>query len=441
MHSRRPDVDTPDAEFIHLVRSALAHLYDPAYLQNHPLVPLLELDMDLDQVTRAQGVRRILLECIEALRPEARDGDRAAAARAYAILTYRFVDGLSMEDIGGKLALSRRQVYREYGKGVKAIASLLWDRVQEARGRMQEEGGEGGKGWKGRDEDRELAVPVGRDSGGDRLEAVQAEVERLRQAGHARESLRLRDVLEGVCNLLAPLAQQTGVQIKMSSLGAWPSIVADRVMLRQAFLNLLSHALHTVRGDLVVTVSYGKGEVLIDIDEFPAMVETLPVPPSSPKLDGVGLAVARSLIEAQGGRLEIRADEGRWQARIVLPTSGGATILVVDDNADLVALFQRYLGGHEVSVVGATDGEQTLRLAAELQPQLITLDVMMPNQDGWEILQGLKSSPDTRHVPVIVCSVLDEPQLALAMGASDTITKPVSQVELLEVLRRWLGPL
>jgi CheY-like chemotaxis protein len=444
MHSRRPDINTLDSDFARLVRSALAHLYDPAYLQNHPLVPLLELDVNLDQVTRAQGVRRILLECIEALRPEVQDGDRAAAARAYAILTYRFVDGLSMEEIGGKLALSRRQVYREYGKGVKAVASLLWDRVQEARGRRQD-----ARGRMQDTEDKvqeegtgvELAFLVDRDSAGNRLEAVQAEVDRLRQAGHARESLRLRDVLEGVCNLLAPLAQQTGVQIKMASSGTWPSIVADRVMLRQAFLNLLSHALHTVRRDLAITVSYGRGGVRIDITESPATAETLPVPPSALKPDGVGLAVAQALIEAQGGHFEIQEHEERWQARIALPTSGRATILVVDDNADLVMLFQRYLGGHEVSVVGATDGEQTLRLAAELQPQAITLDVMMPNQDGWEILQRLKGSPDTSHIPVIVCSVLNEPQVARSLGASDTITKPVRQVELLEVLRRWLGPL
>ncbi len=151
--------------------------------------------------------------------------------------------------------------------------------------------------------------------------------------------------------------------------------------------------------------------------------------------------MAQALVEAQGGYLEVYDSEGKWRARVSLPTSGRATILVIDDNADIVALFQRYLGGHEVSVVGATDGEEALRLAVELQPQAITLDVMMPNQDGWEILHRLKSSPDTQHIPVIVCSVLDEPQLALAMDASDTITKPVSQVGLLAVLQRWMGPL
>lgn len=424
------DVLISDTESVRLVRSALAHLYDPAYLQNHPLVFMLDLGLNSDHVTRAQKIRRILLECIEALRPETPGHDRAAAARAYAILTYRCVDGLAMEEIAAKLALSRRQVYREYGKGVKAVASLLRDRIREAGEQ------EAGKSMEGGDERLAVEAPAG-----ERLEAAQAEVARLQQAGQAKESLSLDDVLEGVIDLLAPLAHQTGVQMRLSLLDTRPSIVANRVMLRQALLNLLSHALHAARGDLVIALSYGKGEVLIDVAESAAATQARPALSPMVRPDGVGLAVAQALIEAQGGRLETHEQEGAWRARVVLPVSGRATILVVDDNADLIALFQRYLGGHDVSVVGVADGEQTLPLAAELQPRLVTLDVMMPHLDGWEILQRLKDAPETSHIPVIVCSVLHEPQLALAMGASDFITKPVRQTELLEVLQRWLGPL
>jgi CheY-like chemotaxis protein len=420
-----PDKDAKDAldpEFIHLVRSALVHLYDYAYLQNHPLVFMLDVDRNLDHVTRAQKVRRILLECVEALRPQAADHDRAEAARTIAILTYRYVDGLSVDEIIDKLALSRRQVYREHAKGIEAVASLLWDRIREES------------------RDGHPLPPVVQDFAGGRLEIAQAEVARLQQTVHA-ESLNLRSILEGVFKLLAPRIEQTGIQIEMPSPGTWPSIVADRVMLRQALLNVLSYTLDVVQGDLVITVSCQKEDLLMHICESSLIDSAEPVPLSSSKRTGVGLAVAQALLEAQGGRLEINEHEGKWQAQILLPTSGRMTLLVVDDNANLVALFKRYLGGHEVSVVGATDGEQALHLAAELQPQAITLDVMMPNQDGWEILQRLKSSPDTQHIPVIVCSVLNEPQLALAMGASDYLTKPVSQFELLDVLRRWLGTL
>ncbi len=416
------DTGALDPGFVHLVRSALAHLYDYAYLQNHPLVSMLDADRDLDHIIRAQKVRRVLLECIEALKPQIADGDRAGLARTVAILTYRYMDGLSIDEIVDKLALSRRQVYREHAMGIEAVASLLWDRIHE------------------KSKDDHPILPAIQDVAEGRLEIAQAEVARLQQTVHA-ESLNLRNILEGVFSLLAPRIEPAGIQVQMSPTDAWPSVVADRVMLRQALLNVLSYALDTIHKDLVITVSYQKGALLMDIGASALVNGGEPVPLPSPKRAGVGLAVAQALIEAQGGRLEISDHDGKWQARIVLPISGKMTVLVIDDNATMVTLFERYLGGHEVSVVGVTDGEQAMQLAAELQPQVITLDVMMPVQDGWEILERLKSSPDTQHIPVVVCSVLNEPQLALSMGASDYIMKPVSQIELLQVLRRWLGSL
>jgi CheY-like chemotaxis protein len=383
---------------------------------------MLDVSRDLDRVTRAQQVRRVLLDCIEALRPQRQGDALSEAARAYAILTYRYVDGLSMEEIEEKLALSRRQVYREHAKGVEAVASVLWDRMNE------------------RGTGSHVTPSIAGDTAGDRLKIAQAEVVRLQGSVHI-EPLSLQEVLERVLGLLAPRIRQTGIQVKVAP-GTWPAIVADRVMLRQAFLNLLSYALDTVtQGDLVITASWEQRGLLVEIGESSGVPGAQPARVPASKRAGVGMAVAQALIEAQGGHLETCQHDGRWQARILLPGSARTTVLVVDDNANLIALFQRYLGGHDVCVVGATDGEQALRLATELQPQAITLDVMMPSQDGWEILQRLKSSPDTKHIPIIICSVLNEPQIALAMGASDYLTKPVNQLELLEVLRRWLGVL
>jgi len=423
MQVGKMEIDALGPEFRHLVRSALAHLYDHAYLQNHPLAAMLDLDSNADQVTRAQGMRRILLECIEMLRPE---GDRdpsgqalAEAARAYAILTYRYVDGLSMPEIAEKLALSRRQAYREHRKGLGAVASLLWNRMQE-RGRESRQ------------------APSGHSANADRLGAAQVEVARLQQAVQP-ESLNLQEILNKVFDLLTPLTQSAGVEIKMSSPDRWPGIVADRVILRQTLLNLLSYALQVSQGNLAVRASRDQRGLLIEVYELPGTA--LRPTPSRAQPDEVSLAVAQALVEVQGGYLETGEHEGLWCARIVLPTSSEKTILVIDDNTDIVALFERYLGGHQVRVVGVMDGGEGLRLAAELQPQAITLDIMMPSQDGWEILQALKSSPDTQHIPVIVCSVLNEPQLAASMGADDYLTKPVSQVTLLEVLLRWMGPL
>jgi len=379
---------------------------------------MLDAENRLDQVSRAQRVRRLLLDCITMLRPPS--DAPPDTARAYAILNNHYLDGLPMPVVADKLGLSQRQSYRELEKGIKAIANVLREQV-------------------GSDFRAAPLAPATPGIPDNRFQVAQQEVERLRPTVHA-EMVDLADLLDKVSALLSPLSQQTGIQIELSSPERWPSVVADRTMLRQALLNLLSYALRVVRGNIVITVSRENGGWQINLRESAAQVETPSVPPAVIQQSPIGLPVAQSLIEAQEGRLVI-AGADKWEAQIVLPRSRRPTVLVIDDNADMVALFQRYLGGYTISVVGVKDAADALRLAAELQPQVITLDIMMPNQDGWEILQKLKTSPETSRLPVVICSVLHEPQLAQAMGASGYVTKPVSQDRLLETLQQWLGPL
>jgi CheY-like chemotaxis protein len=157
--------------------------------------------------------------------------------------------------------------------------------------------------------------------------------------------------------------------------------------------------------------------------------------------EGVALAVAQSLIAAQGGELSFHQSDDAWQATIELATAHPPTILIIDDNQDLVELFRRYLAGHRLHIVGVNSGHEALALLPQLAPQLILLDVMMPQQDGWEVLQSLNEWGNAVTAPVVVCSVLREHELALSLGASDTLVKPVNQPALLDLLRRWLGPL
>jgi len=89
-------------------------------------------------------------------------------------------------------------------------------------------------------------------------------------------------------------------------------------------------------------------------------------------------------------------------------------------------------------VVSVADAEQVVDEAVDLQPDVIVLDVLMPGRDGWEVLQQLKSTPETRDIPVIVCSVWRDPDLALTLGAAEFIRKPLTRPRLLEALARVL---
>ena len=90
-------------------------------------------------------------------------------------------------------------------------------------------------------------------------------------------------------------------------------------------------------------------------------------------------------------------------------------------------------------VVEAADGPEGMRLARELRPDCITLDVMMPGMDGWAVLSELKADPELTEIPVVMLSILDERNLGFSLGASDYLTKPVDRDRLRDVLQRFAG--
>ncbi|MFN3979238.1 MAG: response regulator [Caldilinea sp.] len=416
------DNDSQRASFQQSVRTALLHLYDNAFLQNHPLTALWSGGQPGDRLTHAQELRRVLLDSIERLRPQsAAHGD---AARAYAVLTYRCVDGLTIEEIEQKLGLSRRQTYREFTKGVEAVANQLQDllamRTPSAHTNAPDEIKE------------ELS----------RRELAEAELARLGREARC-EALLLVDVVAGVCKLLEPRLRRRNITIQTIALQQIAPVLADRTLLRQALLNLLSYAVDALPDGATLEITAQETPIsarllVHQVNAEPTEGRQLSPPPHR---EGVALTVAQSLVAAQNGNLSFALSPDGWSAEIVLPVALTPTILVIDDNRSLIELFQRYLAGHRVAVAGANSGEEATALLRQVNPQAIVLDVMMPHQDGWEVLQRLRQDAALTKTPIIVCSVLREHDLALSLGASDTLVKPVSQSALLDALRRWLGPL
>jgi len=153
--------------------------------------------------------------------------------------------------------------------------------------------------------------------------------------------------------------------------------------------------------------------------------------------------MTRRLLHLCQGSLEITSDRDGGEvfvAKVMLPLTEKVMVLVIDDNADTLQLFRRYLSGSRYRFVGAQDAERGLALAEELVPQIIVLDVMMPEKDGWSLLGQLRVHPKTRGTPVVVCTILSQEQLALTLGAADFIRKPVRRTEFLSVLDRQLDP-
>jgi len=114
-------------------------------------------------------------------------------------------------------------------------------------------------------------------------------------------------------------------------------------------------------------------------------------------------------------------------------------VLVVDDNADTLQLFHRYLAGSCYRFVGAQNARQAFALAEATRPDIIVLDVMMSEEDGWMLLGRFREDPRFRGIPVIICTVVPQEQLALLLGAAQFLRKPVSQTDLLTALDRQLN--
>ena len=237
-------------------------------------------------------------------------------------------------------------------------------------------------------------------------------------------------MLDGVLALLSPMAEQAGVQVNVQRTSTAPTVQADRVQVRQALISVLAYALEIASTSVQINITNLINRVQVEVATTCAE--------NTSDSNCVELAIAKALIEVQGGQAVFTSNPMAWQAALQWPATQPATILVIDDNADLVALFRRYLGGHQVNVIGVSESEAALQLAAEAQPSFIMLDVMMPGLDGWDVLQQLKSNDETSPIPIVVCSVLKENKLALSMGASGYLTKPVSQTDFLEMARRWL---
>jgi CheY-like chemotaxis protein len=240
----------------------------------------------------------------------------------------------------------------------------------------------------------------------------------------------LIELVNGVLTTLVPVASGHGVQLKNQLPNDLPLVRANRVVVRQGLMGLLSYALQRLQ----------EGQITIEGKTIAGRVELWIIlegahQPNEP--GSLGLDVSRKLLASLGGNIEIDAQPGIWRIKVNLPGAEELPILLMDDNAGMIELFRRYLAGRGYRVLEAHTADEAISIARKLDLKLVILDVMMPEQDGWEILQRLKAAPETQTTPVMICSVLNEPEIASTLGASDYLPKPVTQDDLLAKVERW----
>jgi CheY-like chemotaxis protein len=401
------------ARFADLLRDALLHLYDAGHMFAHPLARLVELPVGSGATTRGRILLQALLDAVESLRPPAGTPAESHAWRIYRLLELRYIGGSHASVVISELGISKSQYQRDHARALESLTAVLAGRWQL--------------------EQRFAREPNSRESLAlDEADNLIAQMD--------PEYVDLSETLRDLLVLLHPVSQEKGVDLSLEAPSDLPPIRADRVSLRQAFLGLLNAVLdHSAKGSIGVFVSRSGHEIEVLISARRNRTQGLPIEQmdvASHKLD-----VAYRLFEALNSSVSIEAAgcTDMWGVRVTLPVAVRPVVLVLDNHPDFIELIARYLAGSEWQVVGAQEVRQAKALALELCPSVILLDVMMPKQDGWDLLVLLRERPETRRIPVIVCSVLHEPHMARALGAVDYLTKPITQGALLEALAPWRG--
>jgi PAS domain S-box-containing protein len=289
------------------------------------------------------------------------------------------------------------------------------------------------------------------------------------------EEFRVSDALPEVLSTIRPLAMAKNIEVQQI-LRSEASVHADRVRFKQILYNLLSNAVKFTPKGGKVSIEYSEAghEVSLSVtdtgigirpqDQQLIFEEFRQVEGSSSEAaqqgTGLGLAITRRLVEQQGGKISVQSEPGKGSRfTFTLPagtaaavassypsvrpaaasTAGKPLILVVDDEAPARELISSYLDA-EYRTVFAASGVEALRMAQELHPDAITLDVLMSEANGFETLVALRKTQETANIPIIIVSIVDQKQVGFALGAADYLVKPIRKPLLLEAIRKFAPP-
>jgi PAS domain S-box-containing protein len=287
------------------------------------------------------------------------------------------------------------------------------------------------------------------------------------------EEFLVRDALPEVLSIVQPLAMAKNIRLEQK-LESNSLLKTDRVRFKQILYNLLSNAVKfTPKGGRVavecvdywdfVRVSVTDSGIGIQpedqkviFDEFRQVEGSID---DTHEGTGLGLAITKRLVEQQGGQISVESEFGKGSRftftllaaeptsevqPVVEPPKGSVPaasgrltplVLIVDDESSSRELLASYLEP-EYSLVMAKSGVEAIKKAQQLRPDAITLDVLMPGNNGFESLASLRKNPDTANIPVIIVSIVDQKQVGFALGADDYLVKPVRRSALVEAIRR-----
>jgi CheY-like chemotaxis protein/anti-sigma regulatory factor (Ser/Thr protein kinase) len=289
------------------------------------------------------------------------------------------------------------------------------------------------------------------------------------------ETFTIAPLLKEVTDTFYPLLTKNHNSLVVNCPATISSMQADITKLRQILFNLLSNASKfTENGTITLAVERRSSKIAFQVRDTgigmtPKQQEKLfhsftQADASTTRKyggTGLGLAIARQFCEIMGGDIQVESEAGKGttftillpqvqplqvealdqneqlETKAAFPAALASTILVIDDDVSMHDLMQRFLYREGFNAILAASGQEGLRLAREQAPDVILLDVRMPNLNGWEVLSCLKSDPDLANIPVVMVTIEDDQALGCALGAVDYLLKPINYDRLLTLLQPY----
>ncbi len=377
-------------QFIEQVRQCLDHLYDLPFLLSNPLT-FPESDIPVS----GKNLKIELMRKIEGLNPGPNFSMPSREARPYHVLHLHYIQKMGVEEIASILNISVRQAYRDLRAGEEKLAALIWESHHEGL---------------------DTQPTNGTDT------SLNGEISRMPSNVH---SFNLLPILQNGCQVTRELAYQRQTYVHLQSFPETVPVTAEPALAQQLIVSLLSYTVRQVTPGTNIEVSY---------KPYPASIIFQYSPDPQLTAQHAVSDLVYQLADRLNWTFSISEPAGIQTLRIDL-NQKPKTILLIEDNEGVIELFRRYLTDQPVQVISSPDSPKGLQLASELQPDLIILDVMMQDLDGWEVLRQLKASTQTVRIPAIVCSVFFEPDLAMSLGAAAFLPKPVTLSNLQKTLQ------
>jgi signal transduction histidine kinase/DNA-binding response OmpR family regulator len=296
------------------------------------------------------------------------------------------------------------------------------------------------------------------------------------------ESFDVRQMLDEAVDTVSPLIAKNENRLVTEFGEGLGTIRADLTKLRQSLFNLLSNAAKFTEDGTVtlvvnrerrddgdwITLSVTDTGIGIKVESLQHVFEEFSQADDSTSRDyggtGLGLPISRRFCRMMGGDISVTSEYGVGSIftielpahvdaleaakaaakadshRAAVVPEGVRPILVIDDDQNSRELLRRTLEADGHVVATASGGEEGLELARQLQPALITLDVMMPVLDGWAVLKELKSDPSLQQIPVMMITIEGDHELGYTLGAIEHLTKPIDRERLVQLVRQHTGP-